>query len=518
MSPSSTTFAQLGLSAPLLRALSEKNYLHPSPIQAEAIPHLLAGRDVMGSAQTGTGKTAAFALPILQRLSENPLPRTPRSPRALILTPTRELAVQIGDNFTAYGKHLQLRHAVIYGGVGQMPQVRAAHVADIAIATPGRLLDLASQGHIRFDRVEILVLDEADRMLDMGFAPDIKRIIGKLPAQRQSLLFSATMPPSILDLAARVVQKPVRVAMTPETPTVDRIAQSVVHVEHGQKYPCLRQLLGENPKKLVLVFMRTKHGANKLARNLERDGFHAEAIHGNKSQSARQRALESFRSGHTPILVATDVAARGIDVKNISLVVNYDLPEEPEAYVHRIGRTARAGTEGRAISFCESDDRRDLQAIQRMIRKTIPVLKITAAPLEKSAAPRPATPHAPAHVPAHSPAHAAPRAAAHPPAHSHPRATAHSPAHAPAPYREHRPHHESRPRHEPRPRHESTARYESAARHEHAPRTEHAPRSDYAPRPAGTHAPTPHGQRARPAQRSYFQRQRRGTYRSGWQP
>ncbi len=377
MTPSTTTpltFAQLGLAEPILRALTDKKYLTPSPIQAEAIPHLLAGKDLMGSAQTGTGKTAAFALPILQRLSASLLPRTPRSPRALILTPTRELAVQIATSFADYGKYLQLRHVVIYGGVGQGPQVYAlTKGVDIAIATPGRLLDLAQQGHVKFDKVEIFVLDEADRMLDMGFTPDVKRILAKVPEQRQSLLFSATVPASIQELASRILRKPVRVEMTPEKPTVERITQRVCEVAQGDKYTLLRHILDQNPDGLVLVFSRTKHGAKKLARNLSAAGYPAGEIHGNKSQSQRQNALETFRSGRTRILVATDVAARGIDVKGIAMVVNYDIPNEPEAYVHRIGRTARAGAEGLAFSFCDRSERNYLRGIQRLIRQNIPI-------------------------------------------------------------------------------------------------------------------------------------------------
>jgi ATP-dependent RNA helicase RhlE len=374
MTHSTNTFAQLGLSAPILRALTEKNYTQPSPIQAEAIPHLLAGRDLMGSAQTGTGKTAAFALPILQRLAASTAPRVPRSPRALILTPTRELAVQIASSFAAYGRHLSMRCVLIYGGVGQQPQVRGLHNGcDIVVATPGRLLDLAQQGHVRFDHVEIFVLDEADRMLDMGFAPDVKRILAKLPEKRQSLLFSATLPASILALAARILNHPVRVEMTPETPTVDRVAQGVCMIAQNEKYPFLRHIINEHPEGLVLVFARTKHGAKKIAANLGRDGYTADDIHGNKSQSARQRSLERFRTGAVRVLVATDVAARGIDVKGIALVVNYDLPHEAEAYVHRIGRTARAGAEGIALSFCDGNERSSLRNIQRLIRQTIPI-------------------------------------------------------------------------------------------------------------------------------------------------
>ncbi len=500
MTPPTVTFAQLGLTAPLLRALSEKNYLHPSPIQAEAIPHLLAGRDVMGSAQTGTGKTAAFALPILQLLSATTPPRLPRSPRALILTPTRELAVQIGDSFSAYGRHLRLRHVVIFGGVGQHPQVRGAHDADIVVATPGRLLDLASQGHVRFDRVEIFVLDEADRMLDMGFAPDLKRIIAKLPLERQSLLFSATLPPSILDLASRVVRNPVRIAVTPEKTSAEGINQSVVNVPSGQKYPLLRHVLTEQ-KGLVLVFMRTKHSANKLAKNLCRDGFAAEAIHGNKSQAARQRALETFRSGRVQVLVATDVAARGIDVKGIALVVNYDIPHEPEAYVHRIGRTARAGTMGEAIAFCDAGERNNLRGIQRLLRKTIPVKTIEFTPAEN--VPAKHAPAATSHRPASAHSHSAP---------SHHRAE--SSHHRPA-TSHHRPD-SSRPRFTTthgRPVHSHSQAH--APRTEHNTRSEHAPRAEHRP---SAHSPVRQGPHPGSAKRSYYQRQRRGGFRSGWQP
>jgi len=404
MKTSTLTFAELGLSEPILRALTEKKYTQPSPIQAEAIPHLLAGRDLMGSAQTGTGKTAAFALPILQLLSKTNLPRVPLSPRALILTPTRELAVQIDGSFAAYGKHLHMKRVLIYGGVGQYPQVHGMKAGpDIVIATPGRLMDLMQQGYVRFDRVEIFVLDEADRMLDMGFAPDVKRILAKIPAKRQSLLFSATLPQSILALAASILNKPVRVEMTPETPTAERVKQSVYQVnDRAQKYPLLREVLDEHPDGLVLVFSRTKHGAKKLAANLSRDGYPAGEIHGNKSQAQRQRALETFRTGRTRVLVATDVAARGIDVKGISLVVNFDLPNEPEAYVHRIGRTARAGAEGIAISFCDHSERSWLRNIQRLLKMNIPAHKRKAQQTSVEGGteekPRPTLPpHAPVH-------------------------------------------------------------------------------------------------------------------------
>ncbi len=368
------TFASLKLAEPLLRALEEKGYTHPSPIQAQAIPHLLAGRDVMGCAQTGTGKTAAFALPILHLLNQNPKARQPGKPRVLVLTPTRELALQIEENIQRYGGRLRLRHAVIFGGVGQNPQVRELTTGvDILVATPGRLLDLMGQGFVNLSAVEVFVLDEADRMLDMGFAPDVRRVMQKLPAKRQSLLFSATMPDPIRELANRMLIDPVSVAVTPVSSTAERIEQRVCHVEKNDKQRALVHILGRQREGLVLVFARTKHGANRLAERLTRGGIRAAAIHGNKSQSARQRALEEFKDGRTRILVATDIAARGIDVKGISLVVNFDLPNEPEAYVHRIGRTARAGADGLAISLCDPSERDYLRDIQRLIRQEIPV-------------------------------------------------------------------------------------------------------------------------------------------------
>ena len=370
-----TTFAALKLAEPIQRALAEKKYTTPSPIQARAIPHLLEGRDLMGCAQTGTGKTAAFALPILQRLTEQPKTRVPHKPRALILTPTRELAAQIGESFEAYGKNLRLRHTVIFGGVGQNPQTRALrNGVDIVVATPGRLLDLSQQGLIDFDAVEVFVLDEADRMLDMGFAPDVKRIMAKLPEKRQSLLFSATMPRPIMEIADRLLHDPVKVEVTPAATTVERITQHVCHVDRRDKTRLLAHTLGEHRDGLVLVFSRTKHGANKLVKQLGQSGTRAEAIHGNKSQSARERALEQFREGRVRVLVATDIAARGIDVKGISLVINYDIPNEPESYVHRIGRTARAGADGKAIAFCDPEERPWLRDIERLIRLEVPVI------------------------------------------------------------------------------------------------------------------------------------------------
>jgi ATP-dependent RNA helicase RhlE len=353
-----STFASLALAEPIQRALIEKNYTTPSPIQAQAIPYLLAGRDLIGCAQTGTGKTAAFALPILHLLSAQARPAVSQRPRALILTPTRELAAQITQNFDAYGKQLNLRYLVLFGGVGQTPQVqKLKRGVDILVATPGRLLDLYSQRHVSFDKVEIFVLDEADRMLDMGFVHDVKKVMALLPARRQSLLFSATMPPAIQELADRLLRDPVRVEVSPIASTAERIQQHICYVERNDKRMLLAHFLEEHPAGLVLVFVKMKHGANRLVEQLAKMGIGAEAIHGNKSQGARERALENFRSGRTRVLIATDIAARGIDVKGITLVVNYDIPNEPESYVHRIGRTARAGAEGLALAFCDSSER-----------------------------------------------------------------------------------------------------------------------------------------------------------------
>jgi ATP-dependent RNA helicase RhlE len=375
---SSVTFASLALAAPLQRALADKGYTHPSPIQARAIPALLEGRDMIGIAQTGTGKTAAFALPLLHRLAATPVARVPRQPRALILTPTRELAVQIADNLALYGRHLPLRSTLVFGGVGEQPQIRSlAAGVDIVVATPGRLIDLMNQGHVKFDRIEIFVLDEADRMLDMGFAPDVKRVLAKLPTRRQSLLFSATMPEQIRTLANSFLHDPVRVEVAPVSSTAERIDQRVCHVAPGAKRRALVHLLQNHAADgLTLVFVRMKHGADRVVKQLAQDGISANAIHGNKSQGARQRALESFRTGASRVLVATDIAARGIDVKGISLVINFDLPNEPEAYVHRIGRTARAGAEGIAISLCDDSERGFLRDIQRLIRREIPVMTL----------------------------------------------------------------------------------------------------------------------------------------------
>ena len=355
------TFKELNLSAPLLRSVQEAGYETPSPIQAAAIPPVLSGRDLMGCAQTGTGKTAAFALPMLDRLTAN-APRRKGAIRALILTPTRELALQIGESFDAYGKYLKLRSTVIFGGVGQAPQVEALKKGvDILIACPGRLNDLIGQGFIDLSDLEIFVLDEADRMLDMGFVHDVKKVIAKLPGERQNLMFSATMPTEIERLAAS---------------TVDRIQQSLYHVEKGNKKFLLPWLIKnlQPPVVNALVFSRTKHGADKIAKDLTKQGIPAAAIHGNKSQTARVTALENFKAGKTKVLVATDIAARGIDISELSHVFNYDLPEVPETYVHRIGRTARAGADGTAVSFCAPEEQEYLAGIEKLNRRKIPVV------------------------------------------------------------------------------------------------------------------------------------------------
>ena len=370
------TFNELNLSAPLLRAVAEAGYESPSPIQASAIPPVLAGRDLMGCAQTGTGKTAAFALPMLDRLTAAPAKKK-GAVRALILTPTRELALQIGESFALYGKYLNQRSTVIFGGVGQAPQVAALKKGvDILIACPGRLNDLVGQGLIDLSHIEIFVLDEADRMLDMGFVHDVKKVIAKLPAQRQNLMFSATMPKEIEQLAAGILHDPAFVKVDPVSSTVDRIDQSLYFVEKGNKkflLPWLIQNL-KPPVQNALVFSRTKHGADKIAKDLNKQGIPAAAIHGNKSQSARVAALEGFKAGDTKVLVATDIAARGIDISELSHVFNYDLPEVPETYVHRIGRTARAGADGTAVSFCAPEEQEYLAGIEKLNRRKIPVV------------------------------------------------------------------------------------------------------------------------------------------------
>jgi ATP-dependent RNA helicase RhlE len=369
-----SSFSDLDLLEPLQRALAAEGYAAPTPIQAAAIPPLLAGHDLLGIARTGTGKTAAFALPLLQRLAAARRPPQPRSARVLVLTPTRELALQIHESFGRYGCHLRLARAVIFGGVGQGPQVKAlARGVDVLVATPGRLIDLIEQGHLSLAAVEAFVLDEADRMLDMGFIHAVRRIVALLPAKRQTLLFSATMPDAVAGLAARLLSDPVRVEVTPAATTAERVEQRVLFVEKANKRGLLLELLRDRAVARALIFTRTKHGANRVAEQLVKAGVRADAIHGNKSQNARQRALEGFRSGHLRALVATDIAARGIDIDGITHVINFDLPNEPESYVHRIGRTARAGAEGIALSFCDAEERAYLRDIEKVIRQAVPV-------------------------------------------------------------------------------------------------------------------------------------------------
>ncbi|MEX0763171.1 MAG: DEAD/DEAH box helicase [Dehalococcoidia bacterium] len=370
-----TTFSDIKLIKPILRAVKSEQYTTPTPIQAQAIPPVLDGRDLLGVAQTGTGKTAAFALPILQRLAETPPNRTGRTARCLVVTPTRELAIQIGESFRVYGRHLKLSHTVIFGGVGMNPQVKAmSRGVDVLVATPGRLLDLMNQGYVRLDNIEILVLDEADRMLDMGFIADVRKIVAAAPERRQTLLFSATMPPAIAQLAQGILSRPIKVEVTPAATTVERIDQWVLFVDRPNKRALLGELLESPDIKRALVFTRTKHGANRVVEQLDRRKIHAEAIHGNKSQTARQQALENFRAGRCRVLVATDIAARGIDVDGITHIINYDLPNEPESYVHRIGRTARAGADGVAISFCDASEHAYLRDIEKLIKQPVPVM------------------------------------------------------------------------------------------------------------------------------------------------
>ena len=379
-------FSELGLAEPLQRALIERDHKTPTPIQARAIPEVLAGRDVLAIAQTGTGKTAAFALPLLHRLAGTKKGGRGRAPRALVLAPTRELAIQIAGEFRAYGVHLRLHLATVFGGVGQGPQVDAlARGVDILVATPGRLLDLMGQRRVNLGRIEHFVLDEADRMLDMGFVPDVRRILAALPTVRQSLMFSATMPPEVARLTSDFLHDPIRVGVTPQATPVERVRQSVFHVPTAGKRRLLTEILDDPALSRVLVFARTKHGADRLATQLERSGVATEAIHGDKSQGGRQRALERFRRGEARVLVATDIAARGIDVDNISHVINYELPDAPESYVHRIGRTARAGADGIAYSFCDVGERNSLGQIERLIRQELTVVGDAPAP-----APRPA--------------------------------------------------------------------------------------------------------------------------------
>jgi ATP-dependent RNA helicase RhlE len=389
-------FAALGLAPELVRAVVQEGYTQPTPIQARAIAPVLEGRDLLGCAQTGTGKTAAFVLPLLQRLARTRQQGQSQNHgriRALIVAPTRELAAQIDERIAAYGRHVGVRHIVIYGGVGQRNQEQALrNRPDILVATPGRLLDLMEQGFVKLDAVEVFILDEADRMLDMGFIHDVRRIVAAVPKQRQTLLFSATIPGEIARLISSVLTDPVRVDIAPEVTTAERVDQCVWFVAKTEKRRLLERLIRDENAVRSIVFTRTKHGANRLAEQLSRGGIRAEAIHGNKSQGARERALEGFRVGSIPVLVATDLAARGIDVDGISHVFNFDLPNVPESYVHRIGRTGRAGASGRAIAFCDHDERTLLRDIERFVKKAIPVAGTAASsgpdPNEAVAAPR----------------------------------------------------------------------------------------------------------------------------------
>ncbi|WP_394850061.1 DEAD/DEAH box helicase [Pendulispora brunnea] len=373
MTLQTSAFSPLGLSTPLLRAVLDEKYASPSPVQAEVIPHALAGRDVLACAQTGTGKTAAFVLPILQRLAAEPPPGH-RPIRALVLTPTRELAAQIAERASVYGRYLRVRHGVVYGGVNPNRQEAALRTQpDLLVATPGRLLDFLRQGVLHLDEVKHFVLDEADRMLDMGFLPDVRRVFAALPATKQVLFFSATMPPAIEALTRTMLRNPARVAIKPAVTTAERVDQSVMFVDRADKRKVLESVLRKADVERAIVFTRTKHGASRLSAQLDRAGIAAAAIHGDKTQSARERALDAFRNGTTRVLVATDVFARGIDVDGISHVINFDLPNVAESYVHRIGRTGRAGASGRAISFCDREERPLLNDIERFIQRRLPV-------------------------------------------------------------------------------------------------------------------------------------------------
>lgn len=386
-------FRTLQLIDPILKALKEEGYTIPTPIQTQAIPVVLQGSDLLGCAQTGTGKTAAFAIPILQILSAHKTHDKKRKLRSLIVTPTRELAIQIGESFSAYGRHTGLTSAVLYGGVNQNPQTAALrNGVDIVIATPGRLLDLMSQGYLTLRDVEVFVLDEADRMLDMGFIHDVKKILAALPKKRQSLFFSATLPPEIIKLAGTILHQPVTVSVTPVSSTVDTIKQGVFFVDKGNKNALLVYLLKDHLIKTALVFTRTKHGADKVVKVLLQNHIRAEAIHGNKAQNARQRALSNFKAQSTRVLVATDIAARGIDVDDLEFVINYEIPNIAETYVHRIGRTGRAGAKGNAYSFCDAEEKAYLRDIEKLISKKIPVIEGHPYPLQNHnpvAAPKP---------------------------------------------------------------------------------------------------------------------------------
>ena len=436
-----TSFQEFGLADPIARALQEENYHTPTPIQAQTIPLALAGRDVVGIAQTGTGKTASFALPILHRLLQNRIKPASKTCRALVLSPTRELSGQILDSFNAYGRHIHLSAALAIGGVPMGRQVRSLMGGvDVLVATPGRLLDLVQGNALKLAHVEFLVLDEADRMLDMGFINDIRKIVAKLPIKRQTLFFSATMPKDIADLAEQMLRDPARVAVTPVSSTVERINQRVIQLDHSAKPAALAQILKDDKVNQALVFTRTKHGADKVVKGLARAGITADAIHGNKSQNYRERVLAAFRTGELRTLVATDIAARGIDVDGVSHVVNFDLPNIPETYVHRIGRTARAGADGTAISLCAGEEMAYLRDIEKLIKVSLP--KEDRRTPGAHAAPTP-------------PPHRGPRQAPH----------GHSPRSGDAPTRG-----KNRRRHGPAA---GPARQSDASRHEAAPRSQH---------------------------------------------
>lgn len=367
------TFKELHIIEPVLKAITEKGYSIPTPIQEKAIPPAMNNQDILGCAQTGTGKTAAFAIPIIQQLSKNPLSGKHRPVRALIVTPTRELAIQIDECFSHYAKYTNIRHGLVFGGVNQNPQAASLKKGvDVLIATPGRLLDLMGQGLVKLDSIRHFVLDEADRMLDMGFIHDIKRLLAKLPENKQTLFFSATMPAAIATLSKSILRNPVRIDITPESSVVDTIDQYIYFVEKEGKRSLLISLVKKAKENSILVFSRTKHGADRIARTLSHAGIGSESIHGNKSQTARQRALTNFKSGKTRVMIATDIAARGLDIQELPMVINYDLPDVPETYVHRIGRTGRAGKSGTALTFCTQDEKNLLLGIQKKIGITIP--------------------------------------------------------------------------------------------------------------------------------------------------
>ena len=392
-----TTFQDLGVSAPILKALDAEGYTQPTPIQIQALPIVQKGKDLIGLAQTGTGKTAAFALPILDRLHKDRKFPGEKACRTLVLAPTRELAAQIGDSFRVYGKFLGLSTAVVFGGASMFKQKQAMfRGVDVLVATPGRLLDHVSQRSVRLDKVEILVLDEADHMMDMGFIHDLRKIATILPRARQTLFFSATMPPAIEELAAQFLDQPEKIAVTPASTTAERVEQVVVHVDNAKKQDLLHALLADKSIKRAIVFARTKHGADRVAKKLESAGFEAEAIHGNKSQGQRTRALDAFKKGHARLLVATEVAARGIDVDDVTHVINFDLPNVPEQYVHRIGRTARAARSGIAISFCAPDERAYLKDIEKLLKQAVPVMETDLSLRAPKADERPVRPKGPA--------------------------------------------------------------------------------------------------------------------------